>query len=284
MFRFHWLAVCVVMFVVVAFAVPAQAAIYTFENLTSGAALIGQDNWVHFNTGATSGPEMNVLIGTGFNTSKVIAGNSGNAQVGRANDANFSVPTFTGTEQVYLEADFQLGTQQANFAAAHIVPDAQAATSRSMSPIFGWRPIGTPPNNPMNFMLRKANFGTETAVPVPDVAPEIVLGDWVRMRMEVNLAANGGDGSASLFYKDLTLGQTSFTPIPGLQNLVAGLLANNGNDYFWDGMYARSGLSAGNNPMDNFEVGLISGIPEPSSIGLLAIALVALAAQRRKKG
>ena len=280
MLRFHWLAVCVVMFVVVAFAVPAQAALYTFENLTAGANLIGQDNWVHFNTGATSGNEALVLIGTGSNTSKVVAGNQGNAQVGRANDANFSVPTFTGTEQVYLEADFQFGTQLAQFAAAHVVPDTQAATSRSMSPIFGWQPIGTPPNTVMNFILRKALFGTSTNIPVPDVAPEIVQGDWVRLRMELNLAANGGDGSASLFYKDLTLGQTSFTPIPGLQNLAGGLLSNNANDYFWDGMYVRSGISAGNNPIDNLEIGLI---PEPTSIGLLAIAFVALAAQRRKK-
>jgi hypothetical protein len=282
MFRFHWLAVCVVMFVAVAFVVPAQAALYTFENLTSGANLIGQDNWVHFNTGATSGSEALVLFGTGSNTSKVFSPNQGNVQVGRANDANFSVPTFTGTEQVYLEADMQFGTQQANFAAAHVVPDSQAATSRSMSPIIGWQPVGTPPNNPMHFSLRKANFGTTTVIgPIADVAPEIVLGDWVRIRMELNLAANGGDGSASVFYKDLTQGQTSFTPIPGLQNLAAGLLANNGNDYFWDGMYLRGGISAGNNPMDNLEVGVI---PEPTSVGLLAMAFVALAAPRRKKG
>jgi hypothetical protein len=266
------------MFVVVAFAVPAQAAIYTFENLTVDANLIGQDNWVHFNTGASSGSEALVKLGTGTNTSNVFSANTGNVQVGRANDANFSVPTFTGTEQVYLEADFQFGTQLAQFAAAHVVPDSMAATDRSMSPIFGWLLFGTP--QAMSFSLRKANFGTSTQIPVADVAPEIVLGDWVRLRMEVDLAANGGDGSASLFYKDLTLGQTSFTPVLGLQNFVAGLLANNGNDYLWDGMYLRGGISGGNNAIDNLEVGVI---PEPTSIGLFAIAFVALATQRRKK-
>jgi hypothetical protein len=268
------------MFVVVAFAVPAQAAIYTFDNLTVDANLIGQDNWVHFNSGATSGSEALVKLGTGTNTSNVFSANTGNVQVGRPNDANFSVPTFTGTEQVYLEADFQFGTQLAQVAASHVVPDSMAATDRSMSPIFGWFLFGGPPQT-MHFALRKANFGASAFVPVADVAPEIVLGDWVRLRMEVDLAANAGDGSASLFYKDLTLGQTSFTPVLGLQNFAAGLLANNGNDYFWDGIYLRGGISGGNNAIDNLEFGLI---PEPGSIGLLAIALVALAAQRRKKG
>jgi hypothetical protein len=281
MFRTLWFGLCCVALTLVALAVPAQAATYTFEGLTAGPSptgnLIGQDNWVHFNTGATTGAEAIVQLGTGTNTSNVFLANQGNAQVGRANDANFSVPTFTGTEQVYLEADMQFGTQQANFAAAHVVPDSQAATDRSMSPIFGWFPFGTPSS--LQFMVRKANFGATSFIAVADAAPEIVLGDWVRLRMEVDLAANGGDGSASLFYKDLTLGQTSFTPVLTLQNVVAGLLANNGNDYFWDGMYLRGGIST-TNPIDNLEVGVI---PEPGSIGLLAIALVALAAQRRKK-
>src|SRR5690349_2543784 len=106
MFRFRWLTLLCVTLVVAALAVSAQASYYDFESLNAGADLIGQDNWVHANTLATSGSEMKILVGSGSNTSKVAVPFTGNDQVYRQNNGSFSIPTFTGTEKIYLEADF----------------------------------------------------------------------------------------------------------------------------------------------------------------------------------
>lgn len=276
MFRIRGLAVCAVMLAAVALSLPAQASLYTFENLTAGGFLIGQDNWIHA-TGATSGPEALVLVGTGSDTSKVAAPFTGNVQIERPNDANFSIPTFTGTEKIAIEADFQLGTALNWYALGNGVP------LTSMSPIIGFQNTGSGATFAMNFSFRKAFNGAVTNIPVASVAPEILTGDWVRIREEVDLAANGGDGSGSVFYKDLTLGQTSFTPVPGEQNLPAGLLSNTGGAYFWNAMFLRGGPSLLNNNWDNLSVEFLGpGVPEPATLGLIAIGMISLSGFRRK--
>ena len=116
-------------------------------------------------------------------------------------------------------------------------------------------------------------------------ATEIHPGDWLRMRLEIDLAANGGNGLANAFYKDLTLGQTDFTPIPGIQNKSANLLGQPAaNKYFWDRMYLRGGINVEENTIDNLEVGLISVIPEPASMLLVAMGAIGLLGYRGRKG
>jgi hypothetical protein len=283
MLRSLWLGLCCVAIALVTLAAPAHASLYTFENLTVDQNLIGQDNWIHANTLATSGPEMKVRQGTGFNTSKVASPFSGNAQLVRQNDANFSIPTFTGTEKIYIQVDVKFGLQQALFGLSAF--QGATATNDSQSPTIGVaRNFMLPPSDTsmfFNFRHFGAGAAPQDFIPIADVAPEIQPGDWLTMRLEIDLAANGGNGLANAFYKDLTLGQTDFTPIPGLQNKSANLLGQPAaNKYFWDRMYLRGGINVEDNSIDNLEVGII---PEPTSIGLFAMAFVALAAQRRKK-
>jgi PEP-CTERM motif len=283
MFRTLWIGLCCVALTLVSSTVPSQASFYDFEALTSGSNLIGQDNWIHANTLATSGNEMVVLAGAGSNTSKVATPFTGNAQLYRQNNGSFSIPTFTGTELVYLEGDFQLGSQLNVFG---LLQAPGAASYSATSPWIGFSTTttGTPPVVNRFFSFRPSfvpGGGATVSVNVADVAPEIVLGDWVRLRMELNLAANGGNGEADVFYKDLTLGQTSFTPVPGMQNLNGGILANSAaNKYFWDSMFLRGGITSGNNSIDNLEVGII---PEPGSVILAMIGLIGLVCGWRKR-
>jgi len=283
MFRNCWFAVCVVMLAVVALAMPTQASLYTFENLTAGADLIGQDNWVYANNPTNPGANATshkVLFGAGFNTSKVSSPFTGDATVARQNDANFSIPTFTGTEKVYYQADLQYGTQQNNIMILNITPSPVAFNA--LAPWIGFAPTGSGPTFAMNFNFRAFGAGApaQLFIPVGVVAPQIQTGDWVTIRMELDLPANGGNGNASAFYKDLTLGEMSFTPIPGIQNQSGNLMAfPAGPRYIWEWMYMRGGISNGNNCFDNFEVGII---PEPSSMFLALIGLISLVSCRAR--
>jgi hypothetical protein len=271
-----------VMLAVAALAVPAQASLYTFENLNLGADLVGQDNWTYL-TGTTSpSNQAKVLVGTGFNTSKVASPFSGDMQLGRENNGSFSIPTFTGTEKIYYQADFQYGTQ---LNVMTLVKDTEspAYVVDSFAPWIGFSATGSGPTFAMNFNYR--SFGTapppQLHIPVASVAPEIQTGDWVTLRLELDLPGNGGNGTASAFYKDLTLGQTSFTPIPGIQNLSGNLSGYAAPvRYSWDEMFIRGGISNGNNCFDNIEVNAI--IPEPSSMLLIAIGAIGLAGCGRR--
>jgi hypothetical protein len=265
----HWALFCGVVLAVVCLTAPAHADVtYTFEGLSAGN-LIGQDNWLHANTGAATGAEAQVQAGTGFDGTTVARSNTGNVQVRRGNDANFSIPTFTGTETIYLQADFLFNGDLNVF---RIESDEANSNPFSSTPYFGFTGNLT---TTAAFALRAGHNGASTNVLLSAVAPEIQAGDWVRMQMVLDMSANSGDGSASTYYQDLTLGQTGFTPIAGQQNIAAGLLANAGpgGKYYYDGMYFRGGVTNGGQQIDNLTVGVV---PEPSAIALGAIGLAGM--------
>ena len=82
---------------------------------------------------------------------------------------------------------------------------------------------------------------------------------WYRLRLRLDFDANGGDGSASLAYMNLTNGETSFTDIPTLQDLNVRLILNGAPDQAdWNAMFLKLRVDATNIPkVDN----LIPNIP-----------------------
>jgi hypothetical protein len=269
MTRFHWL-VCSFMLAVVCLAVPARAAsVYTFEGLATGN-LIGQDNWLHANTAANTGAEAQVQAGTGFDSTLVARSNTGNVQVSRQNDGNFSFGTINSAIPIALQADFLFNLDLDVF---RIESDEANSAPFDSTPYFGFT------GNTLaaaGFAFRAAHNGASTNVLLSTAAPEIQQGDWVRINMYLDMAANGGDGSARLSYQDLTLGQAGFTPIAGLQNVAAGLLNNAlANKYTFDRMYFRGGTSQGGQQIDNLTVDL-NPVPEPTGIALWVLVFVGM--------
>src|SRR3954469_12320511 len=151
----------------------AQASLYDFESLSAGN-LIGQDNWIHANTLGNAGNETVVGAGPGSNTSKVAIPNAGNDQVYRQNNGTFSIPTFTGTDKIYTEADFAVGTQ---FSAFGLLQAPGGASYSATSPWIGLAPVNGPsPPFPttINFTFRPSfvpGGGLSVTVPAATAAP-----------------------------------------------------------------------------------------------------------------
>ena len=88
-----------------------------------------------------------------------------------------------------------------------------------------------------------------------DYNPGFNSGDWVDFRWDIDLDANGGQGSATLYYKNVTAGDTewqtdsSFTDI----NLNLDPMAtDNTNAANWDGIYLH--MEGAGNGFDNFSI------------------------------
>lgn len=267
MSRVHAVLIFSLLLAMVCVATPAQATTYTFEGLVGGN-LLGQDNWLHYNTGANVGGEAQVQAGTGFDGTTVARSNTGNVQVSRANDANYSFPTINSAVTIIQQADFRFNGDENIF---------MLSSDGANGAVFNSTPyVGLTGNltTTAAFRFRLAHFGASTNVLLSTAAPEIQAGDWIRIQTILDMAANGGDGSASVSYQDLTLGQVGFTPIPGMQNVAAGLLANGlANKYTFDRMYFRGGVANGGQQIDNLTVEVV---PEPTSIAIGAIGLVGM--------
>ena len=81
-------------------------------------------------------------------------------------------------------------------------------------------------------------FYLADAVSVNASLPSTVAStDWLRLRLVIDFTANTGQGSASLFYRNLTDGETAFTPVAGIQNIN---LSNKVRQaYTWDSVTAN---------------------------------------------
>lgn len=229
------------------------AATYTFENLTPDAAIVGQDGWINASNTPANNPSK-VEAGVGVNTSQVLrfqtsAQNS--THLHRQNDANFSFTPFTGSEtNLLFEFDvyFVATTSEPSFSVIQF--GQPLAAGSNVAPFFGYTTYSYPGSPGPSFMFRAARFGALSFTPIAGAA---VANDWLRMRMELDLTANGGQGSANVFYKNLTNGDADYTPIAAFQNLNAGI---SGGVSSWDSLYVRFDGPNTEKRGDNLTVGL----------------------------
>ncbi|MDH3647537.1 MAG: PKD domain-containing protein [Gammaproteobacteria bacterium] len=202
---------------------PSSQVTYDFEDLSPGA-LVGQDNWSVF-----SGASLQVGVGSGSNLTQVAANpgsSSGLNLMIRTNDGSFSLPAFSGLENdVFFEVDLQVDRTATQVMIFYV----QGATNTAK--ISPW--IGV--NAAQKFTFRQATGATQTVVSIP---ASIDAGDWVRLRLEMDFTANAGAGIGDVSYRNLTDGDTAFTPVAGLQNLDL-LLSPNADPAAWDRMVLR---------------------------------------------
>lgn len=113
----------------------------------------------------------------------------------------------------------------------------------------------------------------------------LLLSDpWHSLQMEVDLGANGGSGSVSVFARPASSG--TWTAISGMTNLNLGLdptrtAGDASNPLNWDTLwFHHEGATSG---IDNIALSSMSAVPEPSTYAAIAgAAMLGLAVWRRR--
>lgn len=251
-------SVCGLLFI----STEAHGSVYVFDALSNGA-LAGQDGWT-----IAQGSSLVVGTGSGVDTTQIATAPGGVNIMTRPNDGNFSYSTITGLEtSLTIQADFRFSTAgggNPNEFAFNL-----SGVGAGASPWIGYE-AGK------GIYLRDANGGADHY--------QLVAGmdnnDWVRLMMVLDLTANAGDGSASVFYQNLTDGNTGFTAVSGLQNVDVNILTNGAIPTGWNAIRldGRDGSSTVGG-IDN----LLVSVPEPSRALLLLGGLMGVAMRRRRR-
>ncbi|MCC7191659.1 MAG: PEP-CTERM sorting domain-containing protein [Phycisphaeraceae bacterium] len=247
------------------------ASVYTFESLSTGA-IATQDNWTSYAGVASVGTPS----GTGNPSTRVFVGSGLESFGSRINNGSFSIPTFTGSETAaVLQFDFRLptgGNRQATFGVGYDVNGSgsvQAGVAlKELSPVIGADYYSGTPHfmvmiNGGTFFLSYTTFPSGFAV-----------GDWIRVRLDMDLTANSGNGSGVLSAQNLTT-SGAMTAITGPLNLS--LLTSGPAPSLWNAMYAEAYGGASGGQSDNLTV----LVPEPASLGLLALGAVMIFPRKR---
>jgi len=215
---------------------PRQSRfLYDFENLSSGT-LTYQDNWVKL-----FGQDAQVTTGSGVNTTKTATAPTGVSIMARPNNGNFAFLPFSGTEtQAILQFDMYWGDSTAGVTMA-----VGNDTLMSYGPFFGITDIA---GSERKFYIRQAGGGTEYGA---SLSGAVSVGDWVRLQLRADFTAGGGAGLGSLYYQNLTRGDTIFSPVAGLQNIPLNLTAAPPATWNTMGFRIGNGASSGAVQIDN---------------------------------
>jgi hypothetical protein len=209
-------------------AANAQASIYDFEGLAL-RNLSGQDGWL-------SQPAMGEIVvrvddspvnGTQVARPDVGVASGAMALLTRVNDGAFQFDPFLGDHAVIqFEAD---GEAIATFGLGRDLDGDRllSRTNGEAGPLFGI--VRDPEQGIAQFAIQPADQ------PVADLATTSVVsaltaadssnepGDWYRLQLRIDLAANAGAGAGSLYFMNLSEGDAAFRPVPGLQGVPLAL-------------------------------------------------------------
>ncbi|MEM7248053.1 MAG: hypothetical protein AAF533_22160 [Acidobacteriota bacterium] len=264
---------------------PARAVTHDFNDFVGsdaggGTPLDGQGGWTaeSFNTPG----ELGVTETLGFDGTPALRFIFGGANVGAdaslLNDAALAIPDFLGSEtDAYLQADLTLGFWGNRLALAHDRNGNGRSRSYEVGEIGPSIEIGG--NPAIGVGLRDAD-GVRTMVPLATLTDS--GGEWLRLRLLMDVTANGGQGVGSLYFQDLERGDPDLQLVPGLENIDLRLdpgADDARNPQHWDGLWLHH--EGHTNETDNIVVERFlvpSPIPLPSWLRVALAALLAVLA------
>jgi len=205
---------------IVAIGYEAAGGVYDFESLLRDQAIDGEDGW-ELQPGlgnATVQVDDRVVNGTQVVRHVGLAATNQPARLTRENDTVYSFPPVAiGQTVVVLQFD-ATGEFVAQFALGHDVDGNDILAAGELGPSFGLED--------RNFLIQRAAEGSKVTSPF-NVGTHIgnSVTDWYRLRLRIDVAANGGDGAGSLSYMNLTRGDLGYRDVLPLQNVNLGLTA-----------------------------------------------------------
>jgi hypothetical protein len=173
----------------------------------------------------------------------------------RINDAAWSFPAFTGNEtNAYYQVDLLVGFWGGSYGPAFDTNN----NGRIRGAEAGERGVRFTIGTQAGVQLRLVG-ANDAFVQTPLAGLGIAGGNWVRIRVVMDLAAAGGTGLGSIEVQNLTTGATGFTPVAGLSSVPLGLsptAIDATNPARWNAMWLHfEGATYG---LDNVEIGTLA--------------------------
>ena len=186
--------------------------VYTFESLKVNGLIHQQDHWVDQPGQGYAAVRIDPSTANGtrvvYSVPTVVFNES--SYLTRVNDGNFDFPP-VASNQTHLTMQFDCtGEHVAMFALGRDRNGDGMLLhgDEEIGPVFGvWD---------QHFRVQGAGSGVIHEAPFDNGDSRK---DWYRIRLRVDFTANDGDGAGSLFYKNLSDGDPSFTEVSGLQDL-----------------------------------------------------------------
>lgn len=228
----------------------SNASPYTSSN--------GQDNWTSngFKFGT---PIPSWFVGVsqslGFDGTEAFifdrVGPGFGADASRLNDNSFSFKKMK--KRSYIQADFGVGFWGNQFALGHDADEDGVIRKTDPAEIGPRIRIGC--NNPLVGVQLVDAAANITKVSATEVSDGSGCGEWIRLRLVMDLKANNKQGSGSVWYQNLTRGDPGLQPVAGLQNINLALdkhAADASNPKKWDGMWTH--MEGATNQLDNIVI------------------------------
>ena len=286
----HWL-ICAALCLLAGPALASGPVTYDFNALASGPLSVStspsdplnQDGW--YLDSATAVSVMAITTGTGVNPSKMMVSGPGTNVQGRA-FRNFGAPFYSGMEtNAVFQLDYQVGGNWSGgyflVGGGGLTPLTSALNGGSYSAFGPKVMLSTSTTGTMLTLslYPKASggvFGTAVSQALTFSTGTLAIGDWIQVQLVMDFTANGGGGAGSLFYRNLTRGQTGFTALSSVAAVNLGLNFNPANYHAanWNQIMTQITSTGGSNPVgiDNFLVGtpLVAGPGAENFEGQLA--------------